>query len=179
MQHLRGTVFQSLLLSSTSSLESRAYFDIDYGSDPTDGKFVIDFCMFFSDSLISCKSKKPSIVSLSSTKTKYRVMASTTKEIVWLHSLLADMGEFLSHPTPMYYDHRIAIEISHNSIFHEQTKHIEIDCHLTCHHLKQGTITFPFVSFSLQLADLYTKSHSIFCFCFLVDKLSMLVTTTS
>ena len=29
------TVFQSLLLSSTSSLELRAYSDADHGSDPT------------------------------------------------------------------------------------------------------------------------------------------------
>ena len=39
--YLRGTVFQSLLLSSTSFLELRVYFDANYGSDPTDRKF---FC---------------------------------------------------------------------------------------------------------------------------------------
>jgi hypothetical protein len=35
LRYLRGTVFQSLLLSSTSSLELRAYSDADHGSDPT------------------------------------------------------------------------------------------------------------------------------------------------
>ena len=106
-------------------------------------------------------------------------MATTTKEIVSLRWLLADMEIFLSHPTPMYCDNKNAIQISHNSVFHEQTKHIEIDCNLTRHHLNQGTITLPFVSYSLQLANFFIKSHSVFHFHFLVGKLSMLVAVTS
>ncbi|XP_031259009.1 uncharacterized protein LOC116117099 [Pistacia vera] len=96
LRYLRGTVFQSLLLPSTSSLELRAYSDADHGSDPTDRKSITGFCIFLGDSLISWKSKKQSIVSQSSTEVEYRAMASTTKEIVWLHWLLADMGVFFS-----------------------------------------------------------------------------------
>ena len=73
-------------------------------------------------------------------------MSSTTKEIVWLRWLLEDMGVCHSQPTPMYCcDNQSAIQIAHNSVFHERTKHIEIDCHFTRHHLKLDTITFPFV----------------------------------
>ena len=39
-RYLRGTVFQSLLLLSTSSSELRAYFDADYSSNPTDRNFL-------------------------------------------------------------------------------------------------------------------------------------------
>jgi hypothetical protein len=106
-------------------------------------------------------------------------MASTTKEIVWLHWLLANMGISFSHPTPMYCDNQSSIQIAHNSVFHERTKHIEIDCHLTCHHLKHGTIALPFVPSSLQIADFFTKAHSISHFRFLVGKLSMLVAAAS
>jgi hypothetical protein len=106
LRYLRGTVFQSLLLLSTSSLELRAYSNADHGSDPTDHKSVTGFYIFLSESLISWKSKKQFIVSQSSTETEYRAMTSTTKEIVWLHWLFADIGVFFSHPTHMYCDNQ-------------------------------------------------------------------------
>jgi hypothetical protein len=175
LRYLRGIVFQSLLLLSTSSLEQCAYSDADHGSDPTYRKSVIGFCIFLGDSLIFWKSKKQSIVSQSSTKAKYRVMTSTTNEIVWLGWLLADIGVSFSYPTFMYCDNHSSIQIAHNSIFHERTKHIEIDFHLTRYHLKHGTITLPFVSYSLQIVDFFTKAHFISRFHFLVGKLSMLL----
>ena len=102
-------------------MELRAYSNADYGSDHTNRKLVNDFCNFLGDSLFSWKSRKQSIVSLSSTEVEYCAMKSTTKEIVWLCCLLADMGVFLSHPTPIYCDNKSAIQITHNSIFHERT----------------------------------------------------------
>jgi len=76
-------------------------------------------------------------------------MTSTIKKIVWLRWLLADMRVSLSHLAPMYCDNQSSIQIAHNSVFHERTKHIEIDYHLIRHHLKHDTITLPFVSSSL------------------------------
>jgi len=96
--------------------------------------------------------------------------------VTWL---LADMRVFFSHPTPMYCDNQSSIQIAHNLVFHKRTKHIEIDFHLTRHHLKHGTIALPFVPSSLQIADFFTKVHSISRFCFLVGKLSMLVVAAS
>jgi hypothetical protein len=41
LRYLWGTIFQSLLLSSTSFLELRAYSDVDHSSDPTRNVFII------------------------------------------------------------------------------------------------------------------------------------------
>jgi hypothetical protein len=79
----------------------------------------------------------------------------------------------------MYCDNHSSIQIAHNSFFQERTKHIEIDCHLTRHHLKHDTIALPFVSSSLQITDFFIKAHFISRFCFLVGKLSMLVAAVS
>lgn len=131
--------------------------------------------MFLGDSLISWKSKKQDVVSRSSTEAEYRAMAVTTCEIVWLRWLLADMGVHISVPTPPHCDNKSAVQIANNSVFHERTKHIEIDCHFTRHHLQLGTISLPFVSSSLQIADLFMKAQSASRFRFLCDKLSMLI----
>ncbi|XP_035832453.1 ABC transporter C family member 4-like [Helianthus annuus] len=103
-------------------------------------------------------------------------MALTTCEIVWLRWLLADMGINISQPTPLHCDNKSAMQIAKNSIFHERTKHIEIDCHFTRQHLQRGTISLPFVPSALQIADIFTKAQSTSQFRFLCDKLSMLIT---
>jgi hypothetical protein len=107
---------------------------------------------------------KQSIVSQSSTEAEYHAMTSTTKDIVWLHWLLVDMGVFFYHPTPMFCDNQSSIQIAHNSVFHERTKHIEIDCHFTRHHLMHDTITLPFVSSSLQISLPRHISFLVFIF---------------
>jgi len=112
-------VFQSLLLSSTSSLEFWAYSNANHDSNPIGRKSVTGFCIFLGDSLISWKSKKQSIIYQSSTEAEYHAMTSTTKEIIWLRWLLADMGVSLSHHTSMYCDYQSFIQVAHNSIFHE------------------------------------------------------------
>ena len=98
-------------------LIARAYSDADHDSDPTDRKSVTGFYIFLGDFFISWKSKKQSIVSHSSAEAEYHAMTSTTKEIVWLRWLLADMRVSLSHPTPMYCDNQSSIQIAYNSIF--------------------------------------------------------------
>ena len=57
-------------------------------------------------------------------------------------------------PMSMYCDNQVAIHIASNPLFHERTKHIEIDCHIV---REKGVIATLFVSTSAQLADMFTK----------------------
>ncbi|XP_047314196.1 uncharacterized mitochondrial protein AtMg00810-like [Impatiens glandulifera] len=109
-------IFQSLLLSTSSSLDLLAFSDADWAGDPSDRKSTTGFCIFLGDSLISWKSKKQDVISRSSTEAEYRTMAFTTCETVWLRWLLANMGVFLHEPTPLFCDNKSAIQIARNSI---------------------------------------------------------------
>lgn len=80
-------------------------------------------------SLVSWMSKKQHTVSRSSAKADYRSMASTVVELTWLESLLTDLGVFIHKPITVLSDSKSAIQLAANPIFHERTKHIEIDCH--------------------------------------------------
>ena len=48
--------------------------------------------VFVEGNLVSWKSKKQSVVSRSSAKSEYRVMAQSVSEIMWLHHLLINVG---------------------------------------------------------------------------------------
>jgi len=69
------------------------------------------------------------VVARSSIEVKYGAMASTCFEIVWLLALLKGLGLSNLTPVTLYYDNQDALHISANPVFHEHTKHIEVDCH--------------------------------------------------
>lgn len=56
-------------------------------------------------------------------------MANVTYEIVWIRGLLKDLEIDQKHSAMLYYDNKVAPHIVSNSVFHERTKHIELDCH--------------------------------------------------
>ena len=95
----------------------------------------------------------------SSTEVEYRAFADTTSELLWLRWLLKDLGVSTSSATPLYCDNQSVIHIAHNDVFHERTKHIEINCHFIRHHLVHGAFKLISVSSKDQLADIFTKSH--------------------
>jgi hypothetical protein len=114
-------------------------------------------------SLISWHSKKQSVIAYSSTATEYRALADATFELFWLYWLLTDMGAPQTTSTPIHYGNRSAIHIVHNDVFHERTKHIEIDCHFIHNHLQYHSLHLLSVSFEDQLAGVFTKSHLLGC----------------
>ena len=94
----------------------------------------------------------------SSIEAEYRALVDTTFELLWLRWLLKDLGVSTSSATPFYCDDQSAIHIAHNNVFHERTKHIEINCHFIRYHLVHGALKLFSVSSKDQLADIFTKS---------------------
>ena len=66
----------------------------------------------------------------SSTEVEYRALVDTIFKLLWLRWLLKDLGVSISSATLLYCDNQSAIHITHNDVFHEWTKHIEIDCQI-------------------------------------------------
>ncbi|RVW81643.1 Retrovirus-related Pol polyprotein from transposon RE2 [Vitis vinifera] len=55
-------------------------------------------------------------------------------------------------------DNQAALHIASNLVFHERTKHIEVDCHFIREKIASGCVATSFVNSNDQLADIFTKS---------------------
>ena len=84
------------------------------------------------------------------------------------------MGVSHSGATVLHCDNRSAILIAHNDVFHDRTKHIEIDCHFIRQHVVRGTVHLLPVSSADQTADIFTKSLLPGRFDTLVTKLKLI-----
>ena len=100
----------------------------------------------FGNSLISWKSKKQPTVSRSSAEAEYRSLASTVAEVIWLIGMFRELGVEIELPVKLHSDSKAALQIAANPVFHERTKHIDIDCHFIREKIQSGLVhTLAFV----------------------------------
>ena len=121
-------------------MQLRAFLNANWASCADSRESVTGFCVFLGDSLVSWKAKKQSTITRCSTKVEYRALAATTNELIWLHQLLQDFHFIISSPALLFCDNQGVIHIASNPIFHEHTKHIEIDCHFVRDKVIEGLI---------------------------------------
>nr|XP_023887403.1 uncharacterized protein LOC111999506 [Quercus suber] len=131
IQYLKGTSGQGLFFSAQSTLHIKAFADADWAACIDSRRSITGYCVFLGDSLISWKSKKQNTVSRSTAEAEYRAMAVAA-----------------------------AIHIGTNPVFHERTKHIEIDCHIVRDKVQAGVIKLMDIRTQCQIADLLTKALS-------------------
>ncbi|XP_061370183.1 uncharacterized mitochondrial protein AtMg00810-like [Gastrolobium bilobum] len=157
LRYLKGSPAKGLFFPSDNKLQLSAFADADWATCPDTRKSTTEFCVFLGSSLISWKSKKQSTVSRSSAEAEYRALATLTCEVQWLTYLLSDLDVPTLHPSAVYCDNHAAIHLARNPSFHERSKHIELDCHITREKVLSGLIHLLPISTTHQLADFFTK----------------------
>lgn len=88
---------------------------------------------------------------------EYHSMATTVCEIQSIFYVLQDLQVAIPIPIPLRCDNKVVVHISDNPIFHECTKHLDIDYHIVRQHVIQGFLTTLHITAQLQLIDLFTK----------------------
>ena len=150
----------------------QAFSDADWASCLDTRKSTIGFCIFLGDSLISWKSKKQStVLSRSSVEAEYRALAATASELTWIVQLLKDLHVFTLSPSPIFSNSTEATHIASNPIFHERTKHIEMDYHFVRDQIVKGAINLMPIRTQHQVANIFTKALPISSFTTLLSKM--------
>ena len=84
-------------------------------------------------------------------------MANAMAEMIWVQSLLKELGVKLTQPPCLWYDNLGATYLSANHVFHERAKHIEIDFHFAIERVLRKELEIWFVPSKDQVADGFTK----------------------
>ena len=169
LRYLKETIGRGIVMNRNNHTNVMGYTDSDWAGNQLDRRSTTGYCMFVGGNLVSWKSKKQHVVARSSAEAEYRAMAAAACELVWLRSLLTDMGCLSITPMSLFCDNQAAMHIAKNPVFHERTKHIEVDCHFIRQQVQANNITTHYVRTGDQLADVFTKAvpssqfHRLLC----------------
>lgn len=96
-------------------------------------------------------------MALSSAEAKFRGLAKRFCELLWLGKLLKEIGFSSGLAMNLYFNNKPAIDLSHNLVQHDRTKHVEIDWHFIKKKLEAQMIQFSLVKSEDQLTNILTK----------------------
>ena len=103
------------------------YVDSDWAGSAIDRKSTSGCCFSMGSSVISWFSRKKSYVALSTTEVEYVTACSSICEEAWLWKLLSDIIYLQLDATCIHCDNQSCVKLSENPVFHDKSKHIEID----------------------------------------------------
>ncbi|GAA0139646.1 transmembrane signal receptor [Lithospermum erythrorhizon] len=158
LKYLKGSPSRGLFYPTQLSFKLDAFSDADWGTCPETRRSLSGYCIFLGKSLISWKTKKQTTVSKSSAEAEYRSLASSVCELQWITYLLKDLLVKIDTPICLWCNSQAVIHIMSNPIFHERTKHLEIDCHIVRNQYLDGLILPKKIASSSQIDDVFTKA---------------------
>jgi hypothetical protein len=142
--------------SQLDSVTVHAYCDADFANEK-DRKSISGYAIMFGTCCISYRSKKQSIVAMSTAEAEYIALADCVKEVLWYFELLAEIG-FRQNSIVVHCDNQSAIAIAKNPGQYERTKHISLKFHFVRDIVEKAVITLEYCPTKAMIADVLTKA---------------------
>ena len=134
------------------------YVDADWASDVSTRKSVSGASIFLAGAPVIYKSRTQPTVSLSSTESEFISASEGGKLILYLRSILNDIGIHQTHPTPLYADNEACISMANAKQPTRRTRHLDIKYFALLNWIETDQIIMTHISTSDNPADALTKT---------------------
>lgn len=94
-------------------------------------------------------------------------------EAIWLRKLLVRLFKHSLEPIVIHFDNLSCIKIFDNPMFHNLSKHIDIQYHLIIDCVQRGKIRLPYIPTAEQTVNILTKTFPGGSFNYFKDKLGV------
>lgn len=92
LRYIKGAISMGLPFVKNSSTLVSAFADADWGGCPDDQRSTGGFAVFLGSNLVSWSARKQDTVSRSSTEAEYKALANATTAIMWVQTILSELG---------------------------------------------------------------------------------------
>jgi hypothetical protein len=159
LRYLRGTTDKCLCFRK-GKLRLQGFAYVDFAGEVDHRRSTTGYVFTLGTIAVSWVSQIQKIVALSTTKAEYVAVTEASKEMIWLQSLLAELG-FRQAKNVLHSDSQSAIHLAKNSTFHSRTKHIGLRYHFVRSLLDDEVLTLEKIQGSKNPADMLTKVVTI------------------
>jgi len=141
--------------------ELEGYTDADFAtSDPERRRVTSGYVFKFWGGAISYQSKRQPSVTLATGDAEYIALSQAAREMMWLRSLLYELGFDPMGATTIFCDNQAAIAIAKNPVADTRSKQIDIRFHYVRELVERDELHAQYIPTSTMLADGLTKALS-------------------
>jgi hypothetical protein len=160
MRYLKGTLDFGLCYNGDHDFKLIGYTDTDWGGSVFDRKSTSGCCFSLRSTMTSWKSCKQSSIALNTIEVEYIAACFASCEAIWLRKLLTWLFDLEMEATKILCDNQSCIKMIENPVFHDKSKHIEIQYHYIRDMAQRGAIKLQYVGIDEQVVDVLTKPLS-------------------
>ena len=139
-----------------NKIKLTAFVDASYGV-----RSISSLVIYLNKCMINWISRRQRCVTLSTCESEYVALALCIQEIMWLRSLLGELGFIQDEATTVYEDNRACIALAESEQVNSKSKHINIRLHFIKELIVSGVIKLEYLEtkkMTLFGADCGTKA---------------------
>jgi hypothetical protein len=117
------------------------YVDSDWAGCPDSRRSTSGYVLMLNGAAVSWKSKRQSVVALSSAEAEFVAASAMVKEVIYIRKFLDNLGFSQTKPTVIYEDNRTCVAWSEGSVGgSDRAKHIDLREHFVHNAVAQGIL---------------------------------------